>query len=529
MATMMMRRGCPSRRRCGLFCRVVLQHLLLSCSAYSQRGAVDPDPRSRFTLADVFSDRMVLQAEPSSAVLWGRAAGALGQVHVKIDGSEVIISQHVEDTFDTDPALRSWRLELRPQPAGGPREVHIASEFLGDIFLREVLFGDVFICGGQSNMRMGMSDAHVEDIKIFNAAAEDGKLWNIRLLTLAEIAWRADNDVSEDRQSLSLVHEWMSVDSHTVFGPSVLSAGWNETFFSIVCLTFGVDTFHRLQGSRPIGLVSASHAGTPIEYHMPGFALQQCLDTDPDIGTGYHPRNLWVPQHPLGRIAPNVDGIIYAKSIAPLTGMAITAFLWYQGESNAHDPDAYRCLFASLIDAWRASFPRPRSEEALPKYTRPARDSPERVEGINRRPEQDQVPFIAVQLAADETSFRGLLARQRRAQLSAIALPNVAIVPALDLGDPKAPLGAIHPRNKRQIGRRMSAAAHLLVRHYWEREGDPADVDGRACVKEGSRGEYSAEAEEGELMLSVAIDHVSLRVLALDPKDSHFSTASVVQ
>ena len=51
----------------------------------------------------------------------------------------------------------------------------------------------------------------------------------------------------------------------------------------------------------------------------------------------YQPINIFSP-HALGLINKGDDGVIYARSIAPLSEMGVTAFVWYQGESNSGYP-----------------------------------------------------------------------------------------------------------------------------------------------------------------------------------------------
>ena len=48
------------------------------------------------------------------------------------------------------------------------------------------------------------------------------------------------------------------------------------SYFSIVCLAFGIHLFRSRGGARPVGLIAAALAGTPIEYHMPSPALRSC-------------------------------------------------------------------------------------------------------------------------------------------------------------------------------------------------------------------------------------------------------------
>jgi hypothetical protein len=175
----------------------------------------------RFWLADVIADHMVLQAAPSSFVLWGRAETTPGRLSIAIDGQEIFVIKYEETIHDAEI---SWRAELAPQHGGGPHNVRISSEFLGSIVIRDVLFGDVFICGGQSNMQMGMQDAYFEDKQRLYHAAADGALNKIRIFT-GSAGNPKPSDVLLDKyttefHSLSAVHSWLAVTQDSIYGPS---------------------------------------------------------------------------------------------------------------------------------------------------------------------------------------------------------------------------------------------------------------------------------------------------------------------
>mmetsp|Transcript_9047 Transcript_9047/g.14300 ORF Transcript_9047/g.14300 Transcript_9047/m.14300 type:complete len:226 (+) Transcript_9047:790-1467(+) len=139
----------------------------------------------------------------------------------------------------------------------------------------------------------------------------------------------------------------------------------------------------------------------------------------------YHPKSVH-SKHGLGPIVGH--GQLFANVIAPFTRMTLRAFLWYQGESNSHDPKAYECLFPEMIRNWRQAW------------------------GDNA------IPFGFVHLSSD-VNLEGLLPSIRRAQLAGVDVPNVFTVPSFDLGDPKSDSGPIHPRFKKQIGQRLARAA----------------------------------------------------------------------
>jgi sialate O-acetylesterase len=75
-------------------------------------------------------------------------------------------------------------------------------------------------------------------------------------------------------------------------------------------------------------------------------------------------------------------------------------------------------------------------------------------------------PFLFVELApytegAGEP-FDQSVALVREAQLAALALPDVGMAAAFDYGDPKSPLGNIHPQYKAPVGLRLSWGARAL-------------------------------------------------------------------
>lgn len=142
---------------------------------------------------------------------------------------------------------------LEPQPAGGPRDLKIVSEHLGSIFLHDVLFGDVFICGGQSNMQMGMADANWEDMTSINEMAKDGSLENIRIFTVATDPYPAGTGTDPAQalptslilrhnwtkyNSLPTLHGWLPVTPYTIYGPTCAKhsldscGGWSKWYYS---------------------------------------------------------------------------------------------------------------------------------------------------------------------------------------------------------------------------------------------------------------------------------------------------------
>ncbi len=104
------------------------------------------------------------------------------------------------------------------------------------------------------------------------------------------------------------------------------------------------------------------------------------------------------------------------------------AYVRYQGEANAGDPDSYACRFPAMIADWRKKFDLP------------------------------NLSFFFVQLAAFSSDY----ALIRQAQTAALKLPQTGMAVAIDIGDPTSPEGSIHPRRKQEVGRRLSLVASAV-------------------------------------------------------------------
>ena len=125
---------------------------------------------------------------------------------------------------------------------------------------------------------------------------------------------------------------------------------------------------------------------------------------------------------------------LYNGMIAPLTPFGIKGALWYQGEANGPFWLQYRRLLPTLIADWRKRF------------------------------EVGDFPFLIVSLAnlnalqtkPVEPGWAEIRESQWR---TARTVPNTGLAMTIDIGDPKD----IHPRNKQEVGRRLSLVARKLV------------------------------------------------------------------
>lgn len=132
----------------------------------------------------------------------------------------------------------------------------------------------------------------------------------------------------------------------------------------------------------------------------------------------------------------HTDTVLYNKMIRPLFNIPIKGVLWYQGESNANDPEQafeYRHQFQKLINFWRSQW-------------------------------EEDLPFFWVQLAnyksGQDSDIASPWAILRESQTQALSLPKTGQAITIDIGNPDD----IHPTDKKTVGKRL--ASEVLNKIY---------------------------------------------------------------
>ena len=376
-----------------------------------------PFAHAEVTLPNIFGDNMVLQRDMPIPI-WGWAAA----------GEEVTVTlQDTEYTVQTTAdAKGNWRTKLPAMSVGGPYILHVAAS--NTLELTNVMFGEVWICSGQSNMEWPVRASKDSEAEIVAA--------DYPLIRLFNIPHKASGLLVPDVEA-----EWHPTTPETI--PN----------FSAVAYAFGRKLYNTLD--VPIGLINTSWGGTRIEPWTPpaGFdsvpALESISNDIQDIHAKYRaelPERMaqieaWIAatrealetgevitpmpdnRHPLTHYARPTG--LYNGMVHPLVPFAMRGAIWYQGESNLRDGMLYHEKMKALINGWRAVW------------------------------NQGDFPFYFVQLAP--FTYGGgaspyFLPEIWEAQTATLALANTGMAVTTDIGN----LRDIHPRNKQEVGRRLA-------------------------------------------------------------------------
>jgi sialate O-acetylesterase len=247
----------------------------------------------------LFTNNMLLQRGKKVAV-WGTS-----------DKPDPVSVKFADQTITATPADGKWKVELAPLAANAqPRDLVISQ---GDQSLtkKNVVVGDIWLCGGQSNMQW-----EVHQSAGAKEAIEAGKNPQIRLFTVPR-----EGDASP-RTDLK-AGAWVEATPESV------------NSFSAVAYYFGRELQKTL--NVPIGLISSNIGGTTAERWM----SKQAIDTNPEIKD---------------MTATQGKSDLYNAMIASLAPYGIKGAIWYQGESNADRPYNYRHVLAGMIKSWRDTF-----------------------------------------------------------------------------------------------------------------------------------------------------------------------------
>jgi sialate O-acetylesterase len=378
---------------------------------------------SQIELPVLFTDQMVLQREVPVPI-WGQTTPSVKITAVLdlLDPSFGWVS--IETVSGVSDSKGHWQLTLSPRSAGGPYRIKISTH-RDTVNLEEVLFGEVWLCSGQSNMEWLLKNS-----KYGQEVLDNIKSSNLRLFHLKKIHNMYNAPFTKE--------QFAAVDQFKFFekGHWVSSNPNYAAEFSAVAYYFA----ELLQDSLPeipIGIIQNAVSGSPAQSWLDATPseIQHWLENDT-----YHPwlaeraRENWGTEpNESFRHHPFEPGYLYQSAVLPLAPYPVRGVLWYQGESNATHPESYFGIMERVIGDWR------------------------KVWGYD-------LPFYSVQLP--RISNRSRWPEFRAQQQALLKIHNTGLISLIDEGHPTD----VHPYHKRVVGQRL---AWLVLRQLYQNQTAP--------------------------------------------------------
>ena len=280
-------------------------------------------------LFDIFSDNALFQAsstltlrgtaEPGTNI-FARLIGYDASTHGRgICSSEGIF----EVTIDTPSAsYNKYEIEVTDGECS--------------IVLKNILFGELWIASGQSNMELEIS-------KMFEGESFLENLKNLDIRAFSQE--NGSSEVFSTAPENETKGRWVSTSNPSSFS------------FVSACATsfckYISDNFNKIQRNTPIGFLNVSWGGTPIYSWIPQEAIVSCavvnenlknrklLPVSCDCATFEHP------------------SVMFNRKIAPIRGIKARGMLWYQGEYDSFSEfkeHIYKDLLNVLHDSYAELF-----------------------------------------------------------------------------------------------------------------------------------------------------------------------------
>lgn len=282
----------------------------------------DEDPtnggiNSTIKMPTLFSDNMVLQRDKPIKI-YGEVLPNL-PVAITFDGQ----------TYNTQCGANGKFSTIIPAKSASANAYILAVTANNETMTyKNVVMGDVFLCGGQSNMAFYVSGSNADQVA--NAKA-DSTYPDLRFFEVAKIVSGGVLINAKD-------NPWKSALPGRV-------VSWSAVAFFV-----GRDLHKHL--NVPIGLINVSHGGAPSD----AFISPQAYSNDPVLNAAKRPNGTGIFNN------YQTPSSLYNSMISKVAGYPIKAVLWYQAEANSSYWQNFRTIFKGLVKDWRTQF----NDPALP-------------------------------------------------------------------------------------------------------------------------------------------------------------------
>jgi len=345
------------------------------------------------SMPNIFGSNMVVQ-QNTYAPFWGWAAPS-STIEIETGWGE-----KAKAIVGSDGKWKTTIKTPKAIPGKAPKYLVTVKGHDNTLYFEDVQIGEVWVCGGQSNMvfLMNYKDSGMQGVIDYEKEIAAAKYPSIRLYNVA----KATPSVPDTNCKGS----WRPCTPSSVAG------------FSAAAYYFGRQLYLNKAVNVPIGLILDAVSGSSIQ----AWIKKDTLLANADFKSRY------VPAKP--KDANNTPSWYYNGMIAPIIPYAIKGVLWYQGESNAGDGKLYTKANIAMLRDWRKDW------------------------GYN-------FSFYAVQLTPrlwgvnpKDVVYGRAYFREWQSKIT--TEPNTGIIVTSDLLINKEEVGMSHPRNKKEIGIRLA-------------------------------------------------------------------------
>ncbi len=393
--------------------------------------ALHPNPEGALILAKtVFSGLTGNYGGLQLPATYGNSMVLQRQRPIRIQGTanageKVSVNFHGRKADAVTDNFGQWSVSFPAEEAGGPYKLQVKARS-GEKTLSDVWVGEVWLCSGQSNMELKLSQVLTgkEDIAAADTCSRLHFYDMPSIVPTYAMVWDSARLDSINHLQYVLPGNWQRANSKAA------------AHFSAIAFNFGRMLADSL--GCHVGLISNAVGGSCTENWIDRATLEKEF---PAILRNWK-HNDFIMRWARERAAYNTQkatsqrqrhpyepAYLFESAIQPLKGYDVRGVLWYQGESNADNIEVHERLFPMLERSWREFFNQP------------------------------NLPFHFVQLSSISTrpSWPHFRDSQRR---MAETLPNTYMTVCSDLGDSLD----VHPRHKREVGERL--AFSVLNRTY---------------------------------------------------------------
>ncbi len=267
------------------------------------------DMRPAFVLSPLLGDGGVLQAK-MPVRLWGSYYDGETKVAVRVINTVTGDT----DTYYTETKDSFFELYIKAYEYGGPYKIEYISEEGYVRTTTDVFFGEVVMCGGQSNMGWSIGQCYdgSTDKMLYQDVIDNSYNEAIRRL----IVWPKSGDTPLDELSSSDASAWSFANPFNLKDYSATAYFYARELNA----RYGIH----------VGIVSVCMGGTAIYTWFPKADGERL-----GFGAGKQP-SVW-----------------YNTMVNPVRRMTARGTIWYQGEGHY---DGYAELLAELITCWRREF-----------------------------------------------------------------------------------------------------------------------------------------------------------------------------